>query len=112
MWIHKTRAITAMHAYRRERERTTHWHKKLRPFCEVFWRSVGSEKGEGAATCAEKAIQADPIKYCLYQDEKPFLLLVAFPLEGSKTCAMCNDLCIETSFIPCAPAVIQINSFF
>lgn len=98
---------------RREREHATHWHKKPRPLCGVFWRSFGGERWERATMNAEKVIQVDRTKYCFYQDEKVFLIPATFPLEGwkSKACATCNELHIETSFIPCAPAVTKTNYF-
>jgi len=102
-----------MHAYGREYECVTHQHRKLRPLREVFWCSFGGEKWEAAATCAERAVHADPTKYLQYQEEKSFLLLAAFPLEGwkSKACAVCNDLHVETSFIPCAPELCKQTIF-
>lgn len=108
-------AVMVMHACRKaERNMSVQlMHKNPGPICDVFWCSFGDEKWEGAAACTEKAVQADPIKYCFYQDEKPFLIPATFPLEGwkSKVCAMCNDLHTETSFIACAPAVMQTNYF-
>lgn len=106
-WIHKTRAVTVMCGCWREREQVTHWHKQAKTslwsFLAQLWRwELGRSCSMHWKCCPGRSY------HMLFLPGRE-----TFPhtrrLEKQN---LCPDLPRETLCIPCAPAVMQINSYF